>query len=315
VKPKSVRWRSVRTVPLSSRTSKVDISHLGKPYTVGCSVRGFLDSLPLQLAASALLEVARAVVRARRSGRPVIVMFGGAVVKCGLSGLINQWIRADLLSCLATNGAGAIHDFELALVGKTSEDVAGGLADGTFGMAEETGRMMNRAARRAAREGCGLGCALGRMVAHGRVPSKRTSVLACAYSRRIPTTVHVGIGTDVIHQHPSADGGALGSASFRDFQILTEQVAGLEGGVVLHFGSAVVLPEVFLKALTIARNLGHRVRRFSVANFDMIQHYRPTQNLLLRPTKKGGRAYAFTGHHEIMFPLLTAAVFETRDGE
>jgi len=293
----------------------VKIADLAHPYPPGASVREFLNALPRQLAAPALLDLAAAVVRARGNGKAVILMFGAAAVKCGLSRLVNQWIDRDLLSALATNGAGAIHDFELALAGKTSEDVAEGLSDGSFGMAEETGRMMNRAARLAARDGCGFGHALGRMIARGRFPDKKDSILACAYRRGLPLTIHVGIGTDIIHQHPAADGAALGAASFRDFQILAEQVAALEGGVILHFGSAVILPEVFLKGLTIARNLGHRVRRFTVANFDMVQHYRPTQNLLQRPTQRGGKAYAFTGHHELMFPLLTAAVFEALGAE
>lgn len=309
------RRRCPRTIPLASRKSKVHVSHLAKPYLAGSSVRGLLQGLPRQLAAPALLDLARAVVKAHRNGSQVILMYGGAVAKCGLGPLINQWTEEGILTVLATNGAGAIHDFELALAGHTSEDVATGLADGTFGMAEETGRMMNRAAGQAARDRVGYGATLGRMISRGRFPHKETSILACAFRNQIPLTVHVAIGTDIVHQHPSARGEAIGAASFRDFEILTEQVAQLEGGVVLHFGSAVVLPEVFLKALTIARNLGHRVNRFTAANFDIIQHYRPTQNLLLRPTKKGGKAYSFTGHHELMFPLLTAAVFESLASE
>lgn len=308
--PKRIRWRSIRTVPLATRESKVHTSDLARPYSRGATLSEFLANLPGQLAARDLLELASAVVAARRRKCPVLLMFGGAVVKCGLGPMMNQWLDRGILSCLATNGAGAIHDFELALAGQTSEDVARGLADGTFGMAEETGRMMNRAARRAARRREGYGAVLARMISHGRFPYKQYSVLGCAAKNHVPLTVHIGIGTDVVHQHPSADGAAIGAASFRDFQTLTEQVAALQDGVLLHFGSAVILPEVFLKALTVARNLGHKVDRFTAANFDMIRHYRPTQNVLLRPTQKGGKAYNFTGHHEIMFPLLTAAVFE-----
>jgi hypothetical protein len=305
-----IDWSKIQTVSLGSRKSKVKLGDLAAPYEPGSSMAGFLDSLPRQLKGPELLTIANRVVAARRAEKAVLMLFGAAVVKCGLSPLVNQWIDRGLVTCLATNGAGAIHDFELALAGKTSEDVGRGLEDGTFGMAEETGRKMNRAARTAAKEGTGFGNTLGRMIARGRFPHKECSIQAAAWRREIPFTVHVAIGTDIIHQHPTADGASLGAATFRDFQILTEAVADLEGGVVLHFGSAVILPEVFLKALTIVRNLGRPVREFTAANFDMVQHYRPTQNVLSRPTRKGGKAFAFTGHHELMFPLLTAAVFE-----
>jgi len=305
-----IDWSKIRTIPLEGRPSKVRIEHLAKPYRAGSSFAEFLRILPGQLKAPDFLEVASRIVEARRAGKEVLLLFGAALIKCGLSPLVNQWVERDLVSCLSTNGAGAIHDFELALAGKTSEDVAGGLENGTFGMAEETGRMMNEAAGEAARSGSGLGAALGDMIERKAFRHRDMSILSAARRKRIPFTVHVAIGTDIIHQHPTADGASLGAATFLDFQILAGVVASLEGGVVLHFGSAVVLPEVFLKALTIARNLGNPVREFTAANFDMVQHYRPTQNILSRPTSQGGKAFAFTGHHELMFPLLTATVFE-----
>jgi hypothetical protein len=308
-----IDWLKIRTVPLESRKSKVKLEDLAHPYKPGATMAAFLDGLPRQLKSPDLLDVAGRIVAARRDGKEVLLLFGAAVVKCGLSPLMIQWIEEGLVTGLATNGAGAIHDFELALAGKTSEDVGRGLEDGTFGMADETGREMNRAAETAVEEGVGFGAALGKMIQERKFPHKEYSVQAAAWKRKIPFTVHVAIGTDIIHQHPSADGASLGAATFRDFQILTEKVADLEGGVVLHFGSAVILPEVFLKALTIARNLGRPVREFTAANFDMVQHYRPTQNVLTRPTQKGGKAFAFTGHHELMFPLLTAAVFEMHE--
>ncbi len=297
-------------MPLETRASKVHIGDLAGRYRAGESVKELLRGLPRQLAGENLRELAKLIVHAHLAGRTVLFLYGGHVIKCGLSPLVLQWMEQGLISGLATNGAGTIHDFELALAGKTSETVEDGIETGLFGMAEETGRLMNEAIKSGAENDLGMGEALGRAVVEGCFEHVDVSVLAAAYRRGIPLSVHVAIGGDIIHQHPEADGASLGKTSYTDFERFCGLVSTLEGGVLLHFGSAVILPEVFLKALTIVRNLGHRVRDFTAANFDMTQHYRPTQNVLSRPTQSGGKPFAFTGHHEILLPLLTAAVFE-----
>ena len=236
-------------------------------------------------------------------------MMGGHVIKCGLSPLLIELVKQGVITGFAFNGASSIHDFEIALIGETSEDVSAYLQTGKFGMWEETGQLMNTAIQHAADTGIGMGEALGKQLIEMDAPYNTYSLLAAGVQNDVPITVHVAIGTDIIHQHPSANGAAIGAASFTDFQLLTTLVTDLEGGgVVLNLGSAVILPEVFLKALTIARNLGHTVSHFTAANFDMNQQYRPVENVVKRPTEMGGKGYTFTGHHELMIPLLVQAV-------
>jgi hypothetical protein len=305
----------VRTYPLSERENKETVDQCGSPHQRGASVRDFLSRLPRVLGADALLKVADHVVTSRRAGRPVLMMMGGHVVKCGLGPVVVDLIERGVVTAVATNGAGSIHDFEMALIGGTSEDVAGTIDDGRFGMAEETGQLMNEAIKKGAAEGIGMGEALGCATGDGEFPHGNVSILGQAYRSGIPATVHAGIGTDIIHQHPSADGAAIGATSQTDFRLLASVVGDLEGGVVMNVGSAVVLPEVFLKALSVARNLGNKVRKFVAVDMDMIAHYRPRVNVLERPTPGGGEAYRLVGHHEIMLPLLAAAIIETMEKE
>ena len=306
---KPLDFSNVKTYSIRDRASKVDPSQLARLPDVHAPLDHFFSCLPRILKARDLLELAEHIVAAAAGGRKVVWMMGAHVIKCGLSPLIIQLMEQRIISAVAMNGAGAIHDFELTCFGHTSEDVEKGLRDGSFGMARETGERMNEMINEGVRRGFGLGYALGRGISERRVPNEELSILAAAVRCGVPVTLHVAIGTDIIHQHPTADGASIGKGSYRDFQILAGVLPGLDqGGVVVNCGSAVILPEVFLKSLTVARNLGHPIRNFVAANFDMIQHYRPHQNVLARPTAEGGKAYSFTGHHEIMIPLLYAAI-------
>ncbi|HET7041026.1 MAG TPA: hypothetical protein VFI13_03365 [Gemmatimonadales bacterium] len=297
----------IRTIPIAGRRNKVDPALLAAPPAGDRSFSAFLASLPDQLAAKDLRTVITHVAAARRAGKGVVLCLGGHVIKVGLGPLINALIDAGVVGHVAMNGAAAIHDFELAAYGGTSEDVEAGLGDGTFGMAEETGREMNGAILAAHRAGQGMGEGLGRaLAARELLPGRDASILLKAHAAGVPLTVHVAIGADIIHQHPAADGEALGATTFRDFKRLAGSLPILDqGGAVLNLGSAVVLPEVFLKALTIARNLDHgKPRDFLAADFDMIKQYRPRMNVVSRPTKAGGTGVMITGHHEVMVPLL-----------
>jgi len=298
----------VKTVPIARRPNKVDPTLLarapGRPEER--SFDAFLASLPDVLAARDLRRVV-ADVAAAAGRRAVIVLLGGHVIKTGLGPLLVHLLDKGVITHVAMNGAAAIHDFELAAFGGTSEDVAAGLGDGTFGMAEETGTEMNAAIAAGRGEGLGLGEALGRWLERRKtLPGRGPCVLLAALRRRTPATVHVALGADIIHQHPAADGAATGEASFRDFRRLAAALPGLhDGGVVLNFGSAVIMPEVFLKALTVARNLGDgRPFGFTAVDCDMIRQYRPRLNVVQRPTQAGGRGYLLTGHHELLIPLL-----------
>ncbi|MDR7420470.1 MAG: hypothetical protein QN178_16335 [Armatimonadota bacterium] len=304
----------VKTYPTRSRPSKVRVEDIAKPHRKGQSLAGFLNSLPDILAARTLRAVIADIVRAARTGRPVIVGMGAHPIKVGLNPILIDLMKRGVVSCLAMNGAGIIHDLELALVGKTSEEVEAGIDDGSFGMARDTAELLNSAIAAGAKQGVGLGQAVGDVLARGKFPHKDLSLLATCSRLGIPATVHVAIGTDIIHMHPSADGAAIGATSLEDFKRLTAVVAHLEGGVYLNLGSAVLLPEVFLKAVTIARNLGHHVVKFTTVNMDFTQHYRPVTNVVRRPTQAGGRGYTLTGHHEIMVPLLAAGVIEALGG-
>lgn len=299
-----------RTWPLAARANKVVARAVGKPLAAGLTLREFLARLPVTLAAEELREVARAIVGARRAGRPVILGMGAHPIKVGLSPLIVDLLRRGLLSAVAMNGACLVHDFELAFMGATSEDVGVGLDRGRFGMARETGEFLNRAISEGVAAGLGLGRAVGERMRRGRLPYRRLSILAAAAELGLPATVHVAVGTDIVHMHPGADGAAIGTGSLRDFYLLAGAVARLEGGVFLNLGSAVVIPEVFVKALNLARNLGHRVEAITCVDMDFIRQYRPAVNVVSRPTARRGRGIHLTGHHEIMFPLLWGAVLE-----
>ncbi len=304
-----VNLNQVTTYPIRERVNKVSIHDFAARPSPNDGMREFLCGLPKLLKAGDLLELVDRIVSAYRQSKPIIVMMGGHVIKCGLSPILIDLMERGIITALAFNGASSIHDFEIALIGETSEDVGEYIQTGQFGMVEETGRFMNEAIREAADAGLGMGEGLGKKLLQLNVPHGDYSLLVAGARLGTPITVHVAIGTDIIHQHPSADGAAIGKASFTDFRLLTAIVAELgDGGVVLNFGSAVILPEVFLKALTIARNLGNRVTHFTTANFDMIQQYRPLENVVKRPTNIGGQGYTFTGHHEIMIPLLASAI-------
>jgi len=303
--------RSVKTIPIARRKSKVSLAMFGKACRKGETFQAFLDSLPNILAAKELRECVDAIIRARRRSKPVIAAIGGHVVKCGLNRVIIDLMRRGVITALAMNGATSIHDFEIALAGKTSEDVQEGLNRGTFGMAEETGAMMNDALAAGDASGFGAGWAIGFYILEHRLPHRDASLLAQAVRLRLPATVHIAIGTDTIHQHPQADGRILGQMTMNDFMLFTDVVANLGGGgVMLNIGSAVILPEVFLKALNIARNAGIRVTNFTTATFDMMVQYRAMQNVVRRPVAAGGRGYYIIGHHEIMIPLLSRAIIE-----
>jgi hypothetical protein len=299
------------TIPVAERRNKVDPSLLAAPPGDDRSFAAFLASLPDVLAARELRAVIDGVAAAARGGRGVVLLVGGHVIKVGLGPLLGTLIDRGIVTHVALNGAAAIHDFELAAFGGTSEDVESGLADGSFGMAEETGAEMNAAVVAAARAGQGMGegLALG-LAARAHLPGGAASVLLAAHQHDVPVTVHAAIGAEITHQHPTADGAAIGATSHRDFRRLAGSLPSIhQGGAVLNLGSAVVLPEVFLKALTIARNLEHgRPTHFLAADFDMQRHYRPRVNVVQRPTRAGGVGYQLTGHHELLLPLLVWGV-------
>jgi hypothetical protein len=298
----------VRTYPLASRPSKVALEDFARPLEESASVREFLRGLPNILAVKSLRELAAQMRRARELQRPIIWGIGGHVIKTGLAPVIIDLMRRGFVQAMAGNGSVLVHDTEIALAGSTSEDVDASLGAGAFGAAEETGKLLNEAAREGARDGLGLGEAMGRALLASNPPHGDYSLLCATYSMRVPFTAHVAIGADIAHFHPSADGAALGATTHTDFRLLAELVRRMDGGgVYLNIGSAVVLPEIFLKAVTLVRNLGHPLADFTTANFDFIQSYRPLTNVVRRPTADGaGRGYSITGHHELTIPLLAA---------
>lgn len=300
----------IKTYSLSGRKSKVDVSAAAKPHTPGGSFAQFLGSLPGILAAESFMNVVSAVADARRAGATVVLGMGAHVIKVGLSPVVIDLMERGIINAVAMNGAGIVHDFEMAYQGRTSEDVDAEIGTGTFGMAEETGRMINGFVKDGVSDGMGIGASMGKGIAGAGMPYTEKSILAAAYRLGLPVTVHVAIGADIIHMHPSADGAAIGAGSLADFRLFTSVVSSLEGGVYINLGSAVLLPEVFLKAVTLARNLGSPLSNITTVNMDFIQGYRPVTNVVRRPTMKGGHGYSLTGHHEIMFPLLAAAVIE-----
>jgi hypothetical protein len=311
-------FSGLRTVGLTERGGKVKASDFGVPYHAGAGLAGWLDALPHILAGDSFRAVVEAVAAARARRRAILWGMGGHVIKCGLAPVLIDLMRRGYATAFALNGAASIHDFEIALAGHTSEDVEAVLPDGRFGSAEETGREMNRAIVAGNGAGVGIGEALGQWLesqADGLV-APQASLLVQAWRHRTPVTVHVAIGTDTPHTHPAADPAAIGSATHWDFRLFAACVMELnDGGVYLNVGSAVLLPEVFLKAVSAVRNLGHPLAGFVTANFDFLQHYRPRVNVVERPhagqgPASGGRGYAITGHHELMIPLLAAALIE-----
>jgi hypothetical protein len=299
----------VATYPLKSRKSKARAEDFARPLPrEGPSIQPFLDSLPDILAAADFRHVVRAILEAERAGTGILWGLGAHVIKTGLGPIIVDLMERGFVSAIATNGAAVIHDFEVALVGATSEDVDETLGPGRFGMAEETGRLLNAAIAEGVAAGQGLGQAVASYLAAKQPQYARASVVAAAARLGIPVTVHVAIGTDIIHMHPAANGAALGEGSLRDFKYFVSNVARLERGVYLNCGSAVVLPEVFLKAVALARNRGIALAELTTVNLDFIRHYRAQTNVVSRPTAGTGRGYTLIGHHEIMIPLLAAAL-------
>ncbi len=301
----------IKTYPLRSRQSKVSLAQFATPHRPGSGISGLMKSLPNLLAAKDFKDVVDAIVAAKRDGKAIIWGLGAHVLKTGLSPLLVDLMERGFISAIATNGAGIIHDFEIALSGGTSEDVDATLGPGRFGMAEETGTQLNRAINDGVAAGLGLGQSVGKFLDAAKPPFAQISVIAAAWRLQIPVTVHVAIGTDIIHMHPQASGAAIGEGSLRDFKYFVSSVARLDHGVYLNCGSAVVLPEVFLKAVAIARNEGRSLDGLTTVNLDFLRHYRPLTNVVNRPTAGTGRGYSLTGHHELLIPLLAAALVES----
>jgi hypothetical protein len=300
----------IRTYPLKSRASKARAEDFAKPYKAGSGVAGLLESLPSILAAADFRAIVAAILAARQSGGGIVWGLGAHVIKTGLSPVLVDLMERGFVSALATNGAGVIHDFEIALSGATSEEVETALGAGQFGMADETGRLLNGAINDGVAEGLGIGQSVGRYLCQHHPQHERASVVASAYRMGIPVTVHIALGTDIIHMHPAASGRALGEGSLRDFRYFVANVAKLDRGVYLNCGSAVVLPEVFLKAVSLARNRGCSLDGLTTVAFDFARLYRPQVNVVSRPTAGIGRGYYLVGHHELLIPLLAAALVE-----
>lgn len=307
-KYKKLDISKAKTIKSSRRKTRADISNFGKALGPDKTVSEFLTKLPVFLKAADLMELSEKIARAKIEGKKIIWTMGAHPVKVGLSPVFIDLLEKGFVNHLAVSGAFVIHDIEIAFFGRTSEDVAEGIVDGSFGMVEETPQMIFEAAALSKNEGLGLGEGVGRYIETRSPEFKEYSILMNCHNRDIPVSVHMAIGTDTIAQHPGFDGGLFGKLSADDFLVMARSVSELDGGVVINIGSAVILPEVFLKALTVARNIKGRIGNFAAANFDMIQHYRPNQNIIGRPVSGSGRGYSFTGHHEIMMPLLAAAI-------
>ena len=286
-------FTKIKTISIKQRKNKVRLSELIKPENSGISINS-----------KDFNELVERIIVAHKNKKQVILMMGAHVIKVGMSLLIIDLMRKGVISHIAMNGAGPIHDFELALIGETSEYVEQNIEDGTFGMIEETGRILNEAIKEGAEKGYGMGYAIGKKINDLNLPHKEYSILHHAYKLNIPVTVHAAIGTDIIHQHPSCDGAAVGRTTYQDFKIFAESVSKLEDGVILNVGCAVILPEVFLKALTIVRNLGYKVENITATNFDMVNHYRPRENVVTRPTSLGGKGFIIIERHEKTIPAL-----------
>ena len=313
-RPKQIDFDSIKTYPIRERENKVKKEEFAKVSKPKSSFGDFMESLPSILAAKDFRSLVGAILNARRNKKPVIFALGGHVIKCGLAPVLIGLMKRHVITHLAMNGSASIHDFEIALIGETSEEVAVSIKDGTFGMAEETGRMMNEAMRQGVRQGLGAGQSIAQTILQGDFPYRGLSVQSKAMELGVTTSVHIAIGTDIIHQHPAADGAVLGEATFKDFQLLCNVVSHMGGGgVFLNIGSAVMMPEIFLKAVSISRNLGFELKNFVTANFDMVAHYRPKENVIVRPHINATRGINIVGHHEIMIPLLARAITEQLD--
>lgn len=305
--PRVIDFSKLKAVPLDTRPSLVETSTFAEANLPGVEFAKFMAAFPRIHAGNAFRDLVEAIVRARESGAPVVLGIGAHVIKVGLAPLVIDLLERGVVTAMALNGAGIIHDFEIATVGRSSEDVGAGLEDGSFGMAKETAEAVNGAAKEAHSAGIGLGLAMGRRLLASNPRHVDLSILAACARLGLPATVHVALGADIVHMHENADGAAIGAATMSDFRTLASVVATMSRGVYLNFGSAVVLPEVFLKALNLARNVGHEVKDFTTANCDQIRHYRPRMNVLVRP---GGKAIEIVGHHEFLFPLLRLAVLD-----
>jgi len=299
----------VRRFTFAERPTKVDVGQFGRPDLDNDSFADFFAGLPDILVAADLKHLARQTARILHEGRKVVVMMGAHLIKTGVSPLLCELLRRGAIHTLVLNGACVIHDFEIAMFGRTSEDVATHLETGRFGFVTETGTLLNEAVSEGYRDGVGYGEAIARKLRTLDLQYPEHSLLLTAYEHDVPVTVHVALGTETIHQHPETDGAAIGATSYRDFRVLCHELTTLEDGIVLLYGSSVILPEVFLKALTVVRNLGHPVQRFTAVNFDMIRHYRPQENVVSRPTRTGGEGFTVIGHHELMIPLFWQGVF------
>jgi hypothetical protein len=312
---KPLELDQVKTYPLASRTSKVKLDDFARALSDDASLWAFLESLPDVLAASSLRKLAGRMRRARDFGKPIIWGMGGHVIKTGLAPLIIDLMKRGYVSAIAGNGSVLVHDAEIAMIGSTSEDVDATLGEGMFGGADETGRLLNSAALQGAADQIGLGEAVGRSLVAMKPQYQNYSLLCAAYEARVPFTIHLTIGGDIAHFHPTANGASLGATTHTDFKLLAELVRRMDdGGVYLNIGSAVVLPEVFLKCVTLVRNLGHPLSGITTANFDFIQSYRPQTNVVRRPTEKGtGQGFSITGHHELTIPLLAAMLITKGD--
>jgi hypothetical protein len=304
----------ITTYSLEERVSTVQTTDFGIPHQTGSSFRSFMQRLPRILAAQDLCRVTEAVVKACRNRKLVILGMGAHPIKVGLAPVIIDLMERGVLGALSLNGACMIHDFEVASVGRTSEDVETSLQKGTYGMARETSQFINRAISEGVRLGLGLGRAVGKSMARADLPYSHMSLMVRAFQMDIPVTIHMAIGTDIIHMHPEADGASMGEGSQRDFKLFAALVSRLEEGVFFNLGSAVIIPEVFIKALNLTRNMGISPLKFTTVNLDFINHYRPMTNVVSRPMKLGSTGFAIIGHHEIIFPLLAAAVIEKLDG-
>lgn len=312
-KEQPLSFEALKTVPIEARGGKVRVEDFAATFKKGSGLAAWMESLPGILAGDSFRGVVEALRRARDQNRAILWGMGGHVIKCGLADVLLDLMRRGWVTAFVMNGAASIHDFEIAIAGQTSEDVEAVLPDGRFGAAEETGREMNLAIAEGARDGLGMGEALGKRLETLAKPQFAPhSIVTSAYQASVPVTVHVAVGTDTPHTHPAADASAIGAATHRDFRLLCSLVRGLdEGGVYLNVGSAVVLPEVFLKAVSVVRNLGNPLAAFTTVNFDFLQHYRPKLNVVERPhARSGGRGFAITGHHELMIPLLAAVLIE-----
>ena len=314
-KLKPISLENIRTYSLKKRPSKVSVTDFGSSWIAGGKMSLWLERLPDILAGSDLRKLVNRLTMAVKDKKTIILSMGAHAIKIGLSPVILDLMEKGIITGLAMNGAGIIHDLEVAMVGATSEYVDSELPHGKFGMAKETGEFLNMAIREGAKKGDGLGYCVGKSVLEASFPYNKFSLLAGAARMDVPLTVHVAIGTDIIHFHPAVDGSAIGKTSHLDFRIFATLVSHLEGGVYINLGSAVILPEVFLKALTLVRNLGFNVKRFTTVDMDFIRHYRPMNNVVKRPTLEGGEGFSLTGHNEIMFPLLVAAMIESLEND